>query len=118
MAIPTNRLKDLVPHYERRTLSETQIRKNIAASDLDPLSLMLAIIRDASLPVNIRMDAAKGALPYTHQRKPLAIEGTDKPLVIGGDELRSLSKSELMIMQGLLEKMGVALATEPDQSRH
>ena len=110
MPKPINKLQALVPEYERRTLSSAQIKRSIAGSDLDPLTLMLAVVRDETLPVNLRMDAAKGALPYTHQRKPLALEGTDKPFVISADELRALSRNELVLMQGLLAKMGVSLA--------
>ena len=38
------------------------------ATDLTPLDFMLSIMRDASLDLLIRMEAAKAALPYRHAR--------------------------------------------------
>lgn len=36
--------------------------------DLEPLDLMLAVVRDESAPVAARLEAAKVAAPYRHAR--------------------------------------------------
>lgn len=104
-----NRLKDLKTDYERTRLTDDQIRKSIAGSTLGPMDLLLAVIRDFTLPVQVRMDAARSALPYTNQKKPIAIESTDKPFVITAEELKGMSKAELVAMKMLLAKIGVAV---------
>lgn len=103
-----NRLSNIEMLYEKELMSKQQVRKSIAGDDLSPLDLMLAIIRDPTLAVSTRLDAAKSAAPFLHQKKALAIEGTDKPL-FDVTQLRGLSREELMQFQTLLGRAGIEL---------
>lgn len=40
----------------------------IAASGPMPLNYLLAVMRNAKLPVEVRIDAAKAAAPYVHSK--------------------------------------------------
>ena len=40
----------------------------VAASGLTPLDYMLAVLRDAGNPADMRLDAANKAAPYVHPR--------------------------------------------------
>jgi len=53
--------------------------------DLSPIEFLQAVYRDASLPMSIRIDAARGLLPYTEPR-PARIPSSDVSctIVIGG----------------------------------
>jgi len=44
--------------------------------DLSPIEFLYAVYRDASLPMSIRIDAARGLLPYTEPR-PARIPSSD-----------------------------------------
>ena len=43
-----------------------------------PLEFLMRLQNDADVPLDVRVDAAKSALPYVHQRLPQAIEHTGK----------------------------------------
>ena len=105
-----NKLKDLRSSSERQKRTDQQLRTKLASSDLSALELALAVVRDDNCPVQLRLDAAKTVLPYTHRKMPLAIEGGDKPFVLEQTHLQSLSKAELLQLQTLFGRMGVAVA--------
>jgi hypothetical protein len=42
--------------------------------EITPLDVMLAMMVDPDLPPERRVRAAKGAAPYVHKRKPVAVE--------------------------------------------
>jgi hypothetical protein len=100
-----NRLKNLA----RSPPEGKAARMVLEIENANPLDLLLAVIRNNSLPVMMRVEAARACAPYFHQKKPIAIEGTDKPL-ISQDDLRGLSAKELQTMRNLLLKMGVGIA--------
>ena len=54
-------------------------------ASLDPLEFLQAVYRDSSLPMSIRIDAARGVLPFTEPRPasaPLSYVGCK--IIIGG----------------------------------
>lgn len=106
-----NRLKNLVQQYDQEKLSDRQIKMAIESSDLSPLDFLVAVLRDNSLAVSTRLDAAKSAAPFMHQKKPLAVEGTDKPL-IPAEALRGMAKSDLAQLEQILSRAGVAVETQ------
>jgi hypothetical protein len=46
----------------------TERVKEIVASGLTPLDYMISVMRNAELPLERRIDAAKSAAPYVHPR--------------------------------------------------
>ncbi len=63
----------------RRTIGkETAIAKavEVLGPGLEPLAYMLEVMRDASNSVTTRLEAAKSAAPYMHQKKPLDVVTT------------------------------------------
>lgn len=45
-----------------------EIADKAAGEGLTPLEYMLSVMRDEEFPMEVRMDAAKGAAPYIHPR--------------------------------------------------
>lgn len=79
----------------------------IQASGLTPLDFMIQVVRDASKPLEVRMDAAKAAAPYIHPRlasvehtgaqgKPLIPEDNLTPNEIARRIAFALTHSELL----------------------
>ena len=56
------------------------------APDLSPIEFLQAIYRDASLPMSIRIDAARGLLPFTEPAPRPVVQGPTLTIVIGGIE--------------------------------
>ena len=69
------------PGAGRKTGSVSKLSSTAAAAEfqngITPLEFMTALMRDASQPFNMRLDAAKAAAPYMHPRLT-AVEVTDK----------------------------------------
>jgi hypothetical protein len=50
---------------------------------LQPLELMLDVVNDASLPLDVRLNAARWAAPYVHHHKgQVDTSGRDVPLQV------------------------------------
>lgn len=104
-----NILKDAKPR-DPDVLTDERVRIKVASSDLTPLELMLAVVRDDKLPVAVRMQAAQQAAPYVHRKMPQEVEATNKTQVtFGENELKHLSKAELETLRGLLSKTGAEI---------
>lgn len=102
-------MRQITPRSDADHLSKFELEKSLKASDLKPLDMLLAVLRNDSLPLPVRLDAAKNAAPYCHKKMPMAIEGGDKPVIgLPMDALRSLSAKELKALEELLSKAGVA----------
>lgn len=87
---------------------KARIRTAISGDDLSPLDLFLAILRDHTAPIMLRVEAARSAAPYVHKKMPTIIEGGERPLLeVTTEELRGLSRQEITQFKLLLEKMGV-----------
>lgn len=108
---PRNKLVEIAQQQQSGLMSNARIRTTIKGSDLNPLDLFLAVLRDASLPVGVRIEAAKNAAPYVHRRMPQEVETTNKmEVAFTSDELKGLSRQELLNLKGLLEKTGMKVA--------
>lgn len=61
----------------------TQEAAEKAADGLSPLDYLLAVLRDETNEMGVRLDAAKAAAPYCHpKRAPVDSDGKDQQLVI------------------------------------
>lgn len=55
-----------------------ELRARILASGLSPIDYMISVMRDTNAPRDIRLDAAKAAAPYVHQRlEAVQVTGPD-----------------------------------------
>lgn len=50
-----------------------QLLENVTRSGLTPLEFLLEVMRDAEVPRDERIDAAKAAAPYVHSKMPMAL---------------------------------------------
>jgi hypothetical protein len=60
-----------------RNKRTTELQARIRASGMDPLSFMIAVMRNAKAPLEMRFEAARSAAPYVHP-KLTAIEHSGK----------------------------------------
>jgi hypothetical protein len=56
------------------------------APDISPLEFLQAVYHDSSLPMSIRIDAARGLLPFTEPAPRPVVQGPTLTIVIGGIE--------------------------------
>lgn len=69
------------PGRPKGSKNKYDIRRNarlVAMAGLSPLEYLIDVYRNAKLPIELRLDAAKAAAPYVHNRMPLQI-GIDLP---------------------------------------
>ena len=63
-------------HAMQETMSP-QTAKAMARYGLTPLEYLVRIYRDEDMPTDVRIDAAKAALPYVHRRMPMEVVTTN-----------------------------------------
>lgn len=62
----------------RLTSTVREIAERAAIEGITPLEYMLAVMRDESNPLPVRLDAAKAAAPYVHARlQAVEVTGRD-----------------------------------------
>jgi hypothetical protein len=86
-----------------------------------PAKLLKAVSLDPTMPLAVRIDAAKSAAPYTDRKKPIGIDGGEdgKPVALMSmRDLRGLSSEELLVMRQLVLKAASADATDVQVLEH
>lgn len=78
------------PAGSRNKISKTQIQVALENGDQMPLDYMLTIMRDESLPMPIRFEAAKAAAPFCHS-KLASVQHTGALSVSHEEALKALS---------------------------
>jgi len=101
------------PGYKERTHVGTPvIEAKTKAGKSAPRKFLESVLNDPKMPMAFKTDAAKALIPYTDQKMPLAIEGTNKPLtVITAADLAKFSTTEL---QGIAASLAALGLTEVD----
>lgn len=121
----------------KNTITEAQ-RKYLASTGLTPLQFLAMVYRDelyedyvyekvktptgetvvipfpapgsnkVIVKLEHRLSAASSASPYLHQRMPIAIEGTNKPLaIISADKLASMNTEDLQAVMKAMDILGL-----------
>jgi Family of unknown function (DUF5681) len=82
--------------------------------DTMPLDFLLSVLRDDTIPLDMRIQSATAAAPYMHRRMPIAIDGGDpsKPIVFEASVLHGLSVADKMVLLSLFEKMALGPPAE------
>lgn len=99
---------------KRHLLTDEQ-RKQLAtlAGGITPLEFLMSILRDDDADLKEKLEAAKIAAPYMHRKMPIAIEGTDKPLmIVDPSKLAGLTEKELALYEQLLARLAGAAIKE------
>ncbi len=99
----------------RRTIGKELLAAKQIDSGLMPLDFALQILRDQTGTYGKadKMWAAQVALPYTHKKMPIAIEGGDKPIsIIDATKVASMGEKEIEQLIVVLQKLGVAAGDE------
>ncbi len=73
-----------------------------------PLEYLDRTANDATLPIQIRLDAAKALLPYTAKKTAETLETVNRNYVVKDERLAALSDDELRTLFELVTKI-----TEP-----
>lgn len=84
-----------------------------------PLDYLMQVVNDENVGRTVRIDAAKAAAPYVHQKKPMAIEGGDpsKPItLVDLLAVREMDMGELNNLIELLKKAGAALPLADEEA--
>jgi len=89
--------------------------RELARTGESPLEVMLAVMRDPSEKIGLRLDAAKAAAPYLHRKMPIAVDGAEpnQPLLFDTQALVGLSAQEKITLLALFEKIGTTLPNVP-----
>jgi len=79
-------------------------------NDLMPLIFLQSVVMDeGEITVN-RIKAASEVAPYLHRKKPVAIEGGDRPLtILSADQLANMGDEQLSVLSTALMNLGVGL---------
>lgn len=83
---------------------------------ISPLEYMLSVVNDPRHYPQVRLDAAKAAAPYVHQKMPLAIEMPGHPANLPPIQLAALqhlSDEELDVLMPILFKLANMAPTLP-----
>lgn len=108
--------KGTTPASQLRQLAEEQKRAVYKRPTDLPLVFLFRVYNnilkdhktneDIDAPLNIRVEAAKAALPYLHKRLPIEVISTDTPAhTITAEALEALTDKELQLLEGILRKL-------------
>ncbi len=70
-----------------------------------PLALLHQVANDVTLPMQVRMDAAKSLLPYTAKKTAETLETFNRNLVVADERLAALSDDQLRTLIELVTKI-------------
>jgi hypothetical protein len=93
-----------------RVKAEAERAQEILGGPVDsPAKLLKLIALDPTVPMMVRLDAAKAAAPYFDKKTPTAIESKSEDLTLDLAAIAALPKAERLRLLATLKTMGVDL---------
>jgi DNA-binding MarR family transcriptional regulator len=93
-----------------RAKAESERAMEILGGPVDsPAKLLKLMALDPTVPMMVRLDAAKAAAPYFDKKTPTAIESKSEDLTLDLAAIAALPKAERLQLLSTLKTMGVDL---------
>jgi hypothetical protein len=78
--------------------------------NLTPLVFLQSVVMDEKESVEMRRRAASDVAPYLHRKKPVAIEGGERPLMIlSPEQLANMDDKQISALNAMLIGLGAGL---------